>query len=385
MAVTVRQKRKGAGQSWHVFLHQGGKITSKAYATKRDADEAAADLRKKLRRGALTIDTPKPAGPTFGDGAAAYFRDHEHVLKNSTLDGYRKLYALHLEGKWAGTPMSRISREDVKEFLAAKRLEDSKRNKPLSVGSLRNIRNLISGIFSQAVEAGHVPHNPAQRLGRFIGKAPDHRSHIRALTEEQVGMVLAAARTSRPDYYPVLLCAFQTGMRLGEFLALSWEDIDFTQKIITVRRAWTHCRFTSPKTHRARRVAMSDALAAELGQHRIHLTKKRKGNLPAIQVPAGLAESEEVHLAFPGVSGRVLDPSWFRRNVWWPVLKKAGLPRARIHDIRHTVASLLLQKGYKPQIVMAQLGHSSIATTVDIYGHLTTDDTRDAVNALAAG
>ena len=102
-------------------------------------------------------------------------------------------------------------------------------------------------------------------------------------------------------------------------------------------------------------------------------------------MPAGLAESEEVHLAFPYVSGRVIDPSWFRRHVWWPVLKKAGLPRVRIHDIRHTVASLLLQKGYKPQIVMAQLGHSSIATTVDIYGHLTTDDTRDAVNALAAG
>lgn len=383
MAVTVRQKRKGPGNSWHVFLHQGGKITSKAYPTKREANRQAAKLRSDLRKGAMPATRSTPPSCTFGEQAKAFLKDNEPVLKATTLDGYRKLYALHLKPTLAGRPINRITRDDVKALLAKKRTQPSRRNRLMSVSSLKNIRNLISGIFRQAVEAGIIDHNPAQRLGRFIGRGPDRRNHMRVLTAKQVAAVLAMAKKAYPDYYAILLCAFQTGMRLGEFVGLGWEDIDFAQKTITVRRGWTHGAFTSPKTHRSRSIAMSDVLADELTRHRSRLMRKFGGKLPTVRVPEGLADADRIHLAFPYFTGYLIDPSWFRQKVWWLVLEKAGLPRIRIHDIRHTVASLLLQKGFAPQIVMKQLGHSSIMTTVDIYGHLTPDDTRDAVNALS--
>ena len=87
---------------------------------------------------------------------------------------------------------------------------------------------------------------------------------------------------------------------------------------------------------------------------------------------------------FPALTDRTkpLNASWFRRHVWYPLLSKAGLRRIRIHDARHTYASLLLQAGEPIAYVKDQLGHSSIQVTVDVYGHFIPGANRAAVNRL---
>ncbi|MCY2928592.1 MAG: site-specific integrase [Planctomycetota bacterium] len=252
----------------------------------------------------------------------------------------------------------------------------------MSPGTVRNIRTFISGVFTQAVEDGLLAVNPAQQLGRFLPRCPDRKAHIRALTREQVKAVLDAAAELYPDYYPLVLCGFRTGMRMGELLGLAWEDVDFEGKCINLRRSWSHNRFSTPKTHKGRVVDLSDQLARVLLDHRQALLLKFKGKLRAVPVPAGMAEGESINVVFPYFTGRQIDPSWFRRVAWRRLFEKANVPQVRIHDMRHTFASLLLQQGESLHYVKEQLGHSSIQTTVDVYGHLAPGSNRNAVNKL---
>ena len=106
------------------------------------------------------------------------------------------------------------------------------------------------------------------------------------------------------------------------------------------------------------------------------------GELPRTKRRRKQKADAPLQLVFPYFTGNPIDSWWFRRHVWNAVLKAAGVPRIRIHDIRHTFASLLLQNGESLAYVKDQLGHASIQTTVDVYGHLVPGDNRSAVNRL---
>ena len=89
-----------------------------------------------------------------------------------------------------------------------------------------------------------------------------------------------------------------------------------------------------------------------------------------------------IHMVFPNRDGRPTDGDDFRSRAFYPLIEKAGVPRFRFHDIRHTFASLLLGQGESLHYVKEQMGHASIQTTVDVYGHLEPGSNRNAVNKL---
>jgi len=129
----------------------------------------------------------------------------------------------------------------------------------------------------------------------------------------------------------------------------------------------------TPKSGKARRVDVADALMRAL----VVLKSLREAE-------AAVDGHEPSPWLFPALTDRTkpLNASWFRRHVWYPLLSKAGLRRIRIHDARHTYASLLLQAGEPIAYVKDQLGHSSIQVTVDVYGHFIPGANRAAVNRL---
>jgi integrase len=152
----------------------------------------------------------------------------------------------------------------------------------------------------------------------------------------------------------------RTGMRLGEALALQWGDIDFRGRFIEVRRNYVRGRVTRPKNGKSRRVDMSQHLTDVL--RRLHTQRK------AEKLQHGWEEMPE--WAFCTPQRGLLDQSNLRKRVFFPCLAKAGLRRVRIHDLRHTYATLLIQQGESLAYIKDQLGHHSIQVTVDIYGHL---------------
>lgn len=380
MGVTVRQKRPGKGNPWHVFVHQDGKIVSRRVGTKREADAVAVELRRRLTAGDFGLGGGATASgaefPEFSAYAWDYIERYAKVAcKLNTWRGYEAILRLHAEPAWRGRRLNEITRADIKRLLLTKQQEG------LAPGTVQNIKAFISGLFTHAYEDEILDRNPALRLGRFIQKE-DRRKDIRPLTRDQASAVLAAAREAFPADYPLLLCAFRTGMRMGELLGLAWRDVDFEAYSIEIRRSYSHGHFDTPKSHKGRRVDMSDQLASALQVHRSALLARHGGRLPTAAVTGRRNAEMVVQLVFPSQSGGPRDGDNLRRRVFYRLLEFADVPRFRFHDIRHTFASLLLQQGESLHYVKEQLGHASIQTTVDVYGHLVPGSNRNAVNQL---
>lgn len=252
---------------------------------------------------------------------------------------------------WKNRRLDSIRRQDVKKLL----LEQQARGLIIS-----NIKICISAIFAEAVEREILTVNPAHNLGRIF-KNGRHKTHTQFLSKEQVAILLKLAQEDTPEYYDLLLTAFRTGMRLGELLALSWDCINFDTRQIIVKRSFSHNHWDSPKSHKIRFIDMSDRLYSTL----LNRYKNRNTKL-ACKSKQGV---KKIFLVFPDKNGEPLAGNYLRCRIFYALLVKADLPKIRIHDIRHTYASLPLQAEAPVHYVKDQLGHSSIATTVNLYGH----------------
>jgi len=156
--------------------------------------------------------------------------------------------------------------------------------------------------------------------------------------------------------------AVLTGAREGELIGLQWGDVDWLNSQLHIRRTFNHGKFMEPKSKASRRKI---DLAPEL----VHELKKWK-----LACPKG-----ELDLIFPTEEGTPENAANLLYRRFFPALRRAGLPRMRFHNLRHTYASLLIAQGEHPKYIQSQLGHSSINVTMDIYGHL-----METVNQKAA-
>jgi integrase len=187
---------------------------------------------------------------------------------------------------------------------------------------------------------------------------------MRPLTEEELLTFLDVAKEDR--LYAAYVLAATTGLRRGELLGLCWDCVDLEQGVITVKRQLQALKgglvleeTTKSKSGR-RSVVLTDDAIRELKAHR-----KRQ-----LQEKLLLGWAYQDHnLVFCREDGRPLEPAWFTKH-FERLLAKAGVPVVRLHDLRHTHASLLLARGVHPKIVQERLGHSSITMTLDLYSHL---------------
>lgn len=168
-------------------------------------------------------------------------------------------------------------------------------------------------------------------------------------------------------------------MRRGELVALRWSDIHFEEGYLQVHRSARYAgkgyglQITEPKTRSSRRkIVLSPLLIAALLLHRVRQEEARKA--------AGNAWQAH-DLVFCNRRGDYLDPDT-PRNWLKKILKEAGLPSIRFHDLRHSAATLLMEKGVHAKVVQELLGHSSIMMTLDIYSHVLPSLQEDTKNKL---
>lgn len=227
-------------------------------------------------------------------------------------------------------------------------------------------------MFNHAIEDGHVGRNPCLRIMRNSRKEHGIQQKIDFLTREELAGLLITCQAHFPACYPFVLCLARTGLRLGEAIALRWGDVDFAGRFIEVCRSWSNHRLDTPKSGKTRRVDMSLQLTETL---RALLLERKKDTLRK-----GWGEVPE--WVFLNDDGTHLYPQNFRTRVWCKLLSKAKLRHLRIHDLRHTFASLLIQNGESLAYVKEQMGHHSIRITVDTYGHLIPGGNKVAVDRL---
>jgi integrase len=174
------------------------------------------------------------------------------------------------------------------------------------------------------------------------------------------------------ENYVLTLTLSHTGLRAGEASGLKWQDLDFRGRFIIVRRQYNKGCELKTKTKKIRNIDMSDVLQRELET----LKKRRQEEY--------LAKGKNEIPEWVFLNGQEKPPEMgnFRNRVYLKACDEAKIRRRRLHDIRHTFASILLMNGESPAYVKEQLGHSSIKITVDFYGHFIKGSNRQAVNRL---
>ena len=230
----------------------------------------------------------------------------------------------------------------------------------LAPRTVRQVHMVLRRALKQAVLWRILASNPSDAV-----KPPRaDRKELRTLDEDEIRRLIAISSGTRQHALWVLLAT--TGCRLGEALGLRWSDIDFDCSTASIRRALQMQRgigltFVEPKSARSRRTLPlpAESLAVLAEQRRARETDRA----------AAGALWQETDLVFTTPIGGPRNP----RNLSAPfqtALKRAGLPRVRIHDLRHSAATHLLTKGVHPKVVQDLLGHSTIAITLDTYSHV---------------
>jgi integrase len=403
MAVKLRQEwRTPAGRQyfgdspppgskardWWIFVDWKGRRVSRHVGSKQAADVVRVKVEAKLILGEEPFEEKMPCVEPppilFGD----YFRTWldmyaKLACKESTWESHGRDFRLYLEPVFGKTPLRDITREAIVQRLVHPLLTQDRvldrecttvargehRRKRLSRGTVKNAIAALRGCLSHAVENGKLQANPAGRLGRLLkdqNQIEDRKAD--ALTAGELSKLLTVCQQYEPRYFSFLLTLARAGLRLGEAVGLRWEDIDFAGGFINVVRNISRGRETSPKSRKGRRVDMSRGLSAILESEFLQLR--------ALKV--------KTEWVFRDARGGRIDSGNFRSRVWGEILSNAGLRHVRIHDLRHTFATLLIQNGESLAYVRDQLGHSSIQITVDTYGHLMPGGNRAAVDRLDA-
>ena len=364
MGVKIREW-KGA---WWVFINHHGTRKAKRVGVgepgKKAAKHVAQQIQARLALGQVAFESTK-SGVTFDSYSETFLHRIEQIRKHTTHADYRKILDRDILPVLRGMDLQDITREKVKGLAMACL------TKGQSPKTVQNIIRCLSSLLSHAVEDELMMVNTALKPGKFLPKIAKRRT-VAPLTREEVAHLLETTKDKMPRYYPLFLCAVRTGMRMGELLALQWQDIDWQSRFIEVRRNYTHWKITTPKNGESRRVDMSRELAQTLAD--LHTER---------QLEAAASTWETVpEWVFCNEVGGLLHPHNLRDRVFYGLLTKAKLRRVRFHDLRHTFASLLLQNGESPVYVKEQMGHSSIQVTVDLYGYLIPGGNKQAVDRL---
>lgn len=272
---------------------------------------------------------------------------------------YTEIVRLRLVPQIGGIALSRLTPVHVQSLLT------SLEGKGVSPRGRQMAYDRLHRALGQAVQWGLVPRNVCDAVTR--PRAP--RPTMRVLTPEQVNVLLTAACEDR--FHALYVLAITRGLRQGELLGLQWGDIDLTREVLHVSHALHELAgrlwLDEPKTVKARRTVDLPAIAVTaLREHRERM----------------LVEGRVYEFVFCDTQGGPVRKSNLVRRSFLPLLKRAGLPRIRFHDLRHTAATLLLLQGVHPKVVQERLGHSQISITLDTYSHVLPSMGREAAAKL---
>lgn len=319
--------------------------------------EAARTVLREARANAdagLVFDAGKLA---LSEYLTAWLADSvRDTVRIRTYERYESLVRVHIKPT--------IGRVQLKSLTPAhvRALYRQKLDSGLSPRTVNYIHVTLHKALSQAVSDGLVQRNAAQV------KAPrPEKPEIKPLSPEQARKLIETAYEKEDRYAALYVLALHTGLRKGELLGLRWEDLELeaTTPTLQVRRTLSETRsghrFELPKSGKGRSIKLSRKATEALRRHRAKQAeeKLRLGSL-----------WQDNGLVFPGTTGTTASGTNLLGRHFKPLLKEAGLPAARLHDLRHTCATILLMAGKHPKYVQELLGHANISITLDTYSHV---------------
>ena len=374
--------RKRGHNYWEICIQEGldpqtGKKI-RTYHSFRGTEREAQQENTRLQYARDNGVPLKPSKLSLAEYLEQWLNDYARLnVSPRTLQGYRTHVTLHIAPKLGKIPLCKLRPAQIQAFYSERLDQGRLRPKPikrdpdqpdaeeeldtrLSPQTVLHFHHVLHEALKTAVKWGLLPVNPADAVSP--PKVTRQDPHV--LTEKQTAALLKAAE-STSILTPIVL-AVGSGLRRGELLALRWTDCDLDAGTLTIRRTLSETKaagltFKEPKTKTSRRTVTLPAFAREtLSQH--------KEAQDAHREQLGDAYKDE-GLVFPAEDGRPWAPNLLT-GAFCRFVEKQDLPRVRFHDLRHGHITQLLLRGVPLKVVSARAGHSGIAITADIYGHL---------------
>jgi integrase len=364
----VRGSVRRRGRSWRAVIDlphgEGGRRRQRTatFPTRREAEEWLARVATEAGKG-VVVD---PGRLTVGEYLSRWLETSAPSLKPTTVSAYRTEV-----GRWlrliGHLPADKVSGMQVQ--MAVNQLAEH-----LAPATVRHAYGVLRTAMRQGVEWGVLGRNPCSgvRLPRL-----GHRE-MQCWSEVEAAQFLHAIR-GRTRHETLFRFALATGMRIGELLGLRWDDVDWTKSEIRVVRSlsWPsggQPELVDPKTQSGRRVIAVDPATLEaLRSHRKRQATER--------LKAGSAW-HDLGLVFSRRDGGYLSYRDLHRLLAANA-RRAGVPRIRIHDLRHTHATILLRAGRNVKEVADRLGHNDPSVTLRVYSHVLPDQRVEAARVIA--
>lgn len=373
--------KRGAGEgtiykrpngTWSAQVTINGRRISKYGKTRREVAAWLDRVKAQYEQGLL----PVPHQITLAQYLDHWLDISRQSLRPKTWDQYRSTIENHIAPVLGRLKLKSIRPDHIQA------LYNDKIAAGTGVRTVQIIHAILHKSLGQAVRWQFLTRNPAAA----VQKPKPAKREMKTLNIDQVKTLLEAATASR--YYALFYLALATGLRQGEVLGLRWSDLDWDTGILQIQRQLqrvpnqgtdgghpSSLQFNQPKTAAGRRSV--NLSAADLDILRAH--RKR-------QLEERLFFGSEWHdqeLLFPSTRGTPTEPRNLLRE-FKRLLKVAGLPVLRFHDLRHTAATLMLQQGIHPKIVQERLGHSDITLTLNTYSHVVPSMQKEAADKISA-
>jgi len=362
--------RRGNGEN-SIYQHDGrwfvqgyihGRRTKVSRAKRADA-VAAWDAKVKAAAPGRTSDGPR----TVSQAAEEWYSLREGDWKYNTQVNYRTALDKQVLPHLGTVRVEGLTTRRIEQW------QDDLRRSGLSASTVRQARIVLSGVYTMLLRHERVNSNPVLAVPAPKKKEPD----ADFLTLDECRAVLAVAPDAQVRTR--LLLALTLGLRQGEVLALRWSDIDLDDAPrLTVngslgRQTGKGLVLDTAKTRKSRRTL--PLVAAHVETLKTHRAEQNETRL------AAGGDFNPGEFVFTSSSGTPIDAANDRKQ-WLGLLDKAGVRKMRVHCQRHTAATLMLGAGCGLQQVQKTLGHTSIRTSVDIYGHLTAEDSAPITDAI---
>ena len=338
--------------------------------TKNVLGKTQTEVKEKLRKAiedSKQLDYTQEGKYTVGQWMDEWFEAYAKVkVRASSHQTYRGYIQNHIKPNIGDIPIEKLSSLTLQKLYRklltegrVPRIEAEKQPKGLSTKTVRNIHQVISSAMGMAVRHKLILSNPAE--GCELPRLEHKEMHT--IHAEQLGAFLREARDS--GVYELYYLDLATGLRRGELLGLKWEDIDLAQGVIRVRR----------------QVCRIDGEVKEVPLKTKNAYRNISISQDAVDMLKEMEKRKSSEYVFPSPTGGPISPDSVL-NMLHRVLKRAGLPSVRFHDLRHTFATLALQNGVDIKTVSGMLGHFSAGFTLDTYAHVTTAAQKEAANTM---